>query len=398
MMKREAVAWLAAAMAMAGMARGNVGVFRGAGQTPVADKTDAVQLVEETVEMRPREGTRPIDESARNFDPMDFRCRFLLRNLADEEVCLQAGFPLDSEDLWDSPEEPDGAAEMAERFRFKVRVNGEDREVRYAPHDAEGRWRRLFLWDMAFPPRGEAVLEVEYRMGGYFGLAGCQTFGEEPSLAWDDDEAEGPLGMFAVGIAEGHFYVTGTARCWAGEVERAVFRYWPREFEAYLRARGAFEENAEQRAAREAAAAKCGPGDARALFKPELQMVRHWLPRENEWREVADADGGWHLEWSRAPFVPDERDEIVLLYVAPPMPTAPEDVPAFVAAAEAHGGNARDACDVCREFYGVSTGNAAVLPFLRKQCWFGTSWRPSASAALLRELERAGKEDAGSAD
>lgn len=377
--KRMMMGILAAVVAASGTALGNVGVFRGAGQTPVVDKTDAVQLVEEEVTMRPREGTHPIDASASNTDPMDFQCRFLLRNLTDEEVTLQVGFPLDTESGWSWKEED--AAELVEEFRFSARTNGGACVVRFVPFDRDRKFSKLFLWDMSFAPREEVELAVEYRMGGYFGLGPCSAFtGGNLWTALDDGDE------FSLGIAEGHIYVTGTASCWAGEVERAVFRYHPQEFEDYLRARGAFEESPEERAEREAAIAK--KALIYSLFKPELSMVRNWLPDENEWTRVDDGDGQWHVEWSQAPFAPSEDAAIALFYVALPMPTTPEDV-ARILADEAMGTRARDFCDICREFYGVETGNPRIREFVSKQCWHDTQWRPTATEALLEALERA---------
>ena len=399
MAAKRMVAWaVAAAMgAASGTALGNVGVFRGSGQTPVVEKTDAVQLVEEEVTMRPREGTHPIDLSASNSDPMDFECRFLLRNLTDEEVHLQVGFPLDAEDggAWSAKEED--VAELVEEFRFSARTNGGACEVRFVPFDRDRKFSKLFLWDMSFAPREEVELAVEYRMGGYFGLGPCETLtGENPWTVLEDYENENwAAKLFFMGIAEGHFYVTGTASCWAGEVERAVFRYHPQEFEDYLRARSAFEESPEQRAGREESLADFDPGDSWVLLKPELPMVRNWLPNENEWTRVDDGDGRWHLEWSQAPFKPSVRAGIAFFYVAPPMPTAPEDAGRLVAIANALGVSARDICDICREFYGVETGNERIREFVRRQCWHDTQWRPGAPEGLLEALERAGGTPSG---
>ena len=57
---------------------GNVGVFRGSGQTPMLEKTADIQMVEEEIIMFPRRGNYPVDTSCRNLDKMDFRCRFIL--------------------------------------------------------------------------------------------------------------------------------------------------------------------------------------------------------------------------------------------------------------------------------------------------------------------------------
>ena len=70
---------------------GNAGVFRGSGQTPTMEKTDQIQMVEEEIIMIPHRGNYPVDTSCRNLDKMDFRCRFILRNLTDKKVVLPVG-------------------------------------------------------------------------------------------------------------------------------------------------------------------------------------------------------------------------------------------------------------------------------------------------------------------
>ena len=46
-----------------GVAWANVGVFSGSGQTPIVEKTDAIQMVEEVVVMTPRAADGPVGTS-----------------------------------------------------------------------------------------------------------------------------------------------------------------------------------------------------------------------------------------------------------------------------------------------------------------------------------------------
>lgn len=69
-----------------GVAWANVGVFLGSGQTPVVEKTDVVQMVEEVVQMTPRAADGPVGTDCANQDPMDYLCTFKLRNLTDKTV------------------------------------------------------------------------------------------------------------------------------------------------------------------------------------------------------------------------------------------------------------------------------------------------------------------------
>ncbi|MBP5530815.1 MAG: hypothetical protein J6Y54_02120, partial [Lentisphaeria bacterium] len=73
---------------------------------------------EELVEMRPRRGDYPVDTSCRNLDKMDFRCRFLLRNLTDKRVDLTVGFPVSPEAVFiRKPEELD-QTKLVSYFNF----------------------------------------------------------------------------------------------------------------------------------------------------------------------------------------------------------------------------------------------------------------------------------------
>ena len=84
---------------------------------------------------------------------------------------------------------------------------------------------------------------VKYRMRGYLGL--MNTFAKQQRKSMKGLRKE--FGIFSEGIGEGHFYVTGTGSCWAGEIEKAVFKYYSQEFEDYLRKRGAYDESEKER-------------------------------------------------------------------------------------------------------------------------------------------------------
>ena len=159
-----------ATMAFASAALANVGVFNGSGQTPIVEKTDAVQMVEEEVVMTPRKANGPVTTSCSNLDPMDYRCTFKLRNLKDEPVELQVGFPLNIES-WRIPKDEAADADgLSEKFGFSARCGEEKFNVRFVPEDKEKRFSKLFLWTMKFAAHEERTLSVSYTMEGYLGL------------------------------------------------------------------------------------------------------------------------------------------------------------------------------------------------------------------------------------
>lgn len=391
------------AFAMVDGAYANVGVFNGSGQTPIVEKTDAVQMVEEEVLMTPRKAKGPVTGSCRNFDPMDYRCTFKLRNLKDEAVELQVGFPLNIETYRMKGVHAEDVEKLVESFNFSAYSGNEKFKVRYVPQDKEKKFSKLFLWTMKFAAHEERTLVVSYTMEGYLGLYYTLSADMQKDDVDDLCKIDGGLllGLFKTGIGEVHMYVTGTGSCWAGEIQKATFKYFPQDFEAYLAKRGALDETEEERKQRQEEKGKRGKEarnsskGARNLLKPECRLVRCWHPSPEKWTRKDDGAGRFHYELTFTPFRPSKDDSIILGYVAPPMPTEPDDVDIledvvreFV---KSNGGNEkqylRDVKDVVLEFYGIKTGNTRIAPFIDKQCWKGQESPGLLPVALRKRLE-----------
>ena len=133
----------------------------------------------------------------------------------------------------------------------------------------------------------------------------------------------------------------------------------------------------------------------RNLLKPECRLVRYWHPSPDKWTRKDDGAGRFHYELTFTPFRPSKDDSIILGYVAPPMPTEPDDVDIledevreFV---KSYGGHEkqylRDVKDIVLEFYGIKTGNTRIAPFIDKQCWKGQELPGQPSMALRKRLE-----------
>jgi hypothetical protein len=390
------------ALAMLDGAYANVGVFNGSGQTPIVEKTDAVQMVEEEVLMTPRKAKGPVTGSCRNFDPMDYRCTFKLRNLKDEAVELQVGFPLDIETYRMKGVHAEDVGKLVESFNFSAYSGNEKFKVRFVPQDKEKKFSKLFLWTMRFAAHEERTLVVSYTMEGYLGLSPVVTLDAKDEVEDLRDIDDGLLFFsFAFGIGEAHTYVTGTGSCWAGDIQKATFKYFPQDFEAYLAKRGALDETEEERKQRQEEKGKRGKDagnsskGVRNLLRPECRLVRYWHPSPGKWTRKDDGAGRFHYELTFTPFRPSKDDSIILGYVAPPMPTEPDDVDIledvvreFV---KSNGGNEkqymRDVKDVVLEFYGIKTGNTRIAPFIDKQCWKGQESPDQLSIALRKRLE-----------
>jgi len=397
--------YLAAVFAVlwCGVLFGNVGVFRGGGQTPVLEKSSEIQMVEERVEMRPRRGNYPVDTSCRNLDKMDFRCRFLLRNISDKKVVVQVGFPLDTQNSFqDNNGKTIDPKRIIREYDFSVRAKDRDFPVRFVPWDKNRKFSKIFLWEMTFEPKEEQELLVTYTMEGYFGMASTSRgHWAEKGLAYRCRYLE----YLCVGVGQIQFYVTETGSSWAGEIEKAVFRYYPYEFEKYLAKRGAWEETAAGRRERESHLRKqpLRPGDFIRCFVPSMPMVRVWEPSVEEWRPGAGKKRhDRYVELVRRPFRPKKDDDIRIGYVFPVIPMNVEqferfcDILKLTLEAETkqrehakwelpekyenfwkklniavYGPEVRkNVADALLEFYGIPRHNPEIADFLADQFWY----------------------------
>ena len=386
---------------------GNVGVFRGSGQTPTLEKNAEIQMVEEVVEMRPRRGAYPVDGSCRNPDLMDFSCRFLLRNLSDKQVELTVGFPVSTEALFIRPGEEVNQTQLVSHFRFVAGTCDRTFPVRFAPWDRNRKFSNIFLWKMSFAPKEELWLYVNYTMEGYMGLAATSRDGVPPEAEWPFmDRYSGYINM---AMGEIQFYVTGTGSCWAGNIEKAVFRYYPLDFEEYLSRRGMEEVTDEQRAMRASGKKRDPDTDFVRLTRGNRRFLRVMEPAAEEWKFLPGKRRHEScFELTRAPFSPKSGDKISIGYL---FPMLPENIGSFEAL-----GNLietqltrlqkdrekmfpdleklkkedperwkywsqapkvselpeirRGLADIVLEYHGVETNNPKIRPYLRQQRWY----------------------------
>ena len=385
---------------------GNVGVFGGSGQTPMLEKTADIQMVEEEIIMIPRRGNYPVDTSCRNLDKMDFRCRFILRNLSDKKVVLPVGFPLDVElrYLWDEKRQYNQQA-IISFYAFTAGTKDKTFPVRFVPWDKKKKFSKLFLWEMTFEPKEEIELLVNYTMPGYMGLD--MTIRNRD---WDNRKPYkcDYLDVLTCGSGQAQFYVTETGSSWAGVIEKAVFRYYPYDFEEYLAKRGAWEESRKDRKKR-LEMRKKNPNDSRWLFSPDVPMIRTWNPAFEQWQpKQGKYPGDRYLELVFQPYKPEKKDNIRIGYTFVCMPQTAEEFEAFCCVIK--GKLKRDAefkekvktanpklyekywknrnippygaavrkniADVILEFYGIARNNPEIADFLADQTWYPVKTPP----------------------
>ncbi len=415
---KQSILWISI-LVLALTARGNAGVFRGSGRTPVLGSTTRIQMVEEEVVMQPLRGNWPVDDSARNLDPMRFHCTFRLRNLTDETVTVPVGFPLDAGSL-PGNNQPVNQSEIIARYAFVAGTADQVFPVRYVPYDGEKKFSRLFLWEMTFRPRQEITLYVHYQTDGVMGAAITSKDGNPSPPRYRH------LRLLEQSIIQGHFYVTETGNSWAGEIEKAVFRIAPFEFEEYLARRGPIEMTEATRARLNARQPR---EPSLALMLLNTPMNPEWQPPRSQWREATDPRTEKRcLELTFAPFKPrGKEDNLQILYRFVMMPQNIEQLELLLScirskmeAAEQRYQRTRetveklrretpgratkqhdppipyspavekDIADIVLEFHGIATGNEEIREFLEHQKWYPAPPRPldPALKKRLKELSR----------
>lgn len=138
-------------------ANANTGYFTGSGHTITLTKTEQVQLVSEDVTIRPNCGWEP------SMDSVDYRCKFVLKNLTAKPLKIQVGFPLDYQILQAAPQAPN-PTDLVLNYGFIAREDANTYHVRYVPNDSEEKFSRLFVWDMTFDAAETKILHVVYRL------------------------------------------------------------------------------------------------------------------------------------------------------------------------------------------------------------------------------------------
>lgn len=405
----------------------NAGIFRGNGRTVVMDSTDKIQMVEEEVVMLPMRGNYPVDATCRNLDPMKFHCTFKLRNLSDKEVTIQVGFPL-SGAVWVPKADSIHQTELIGCFGFAAGTKEKLFPVRYVPYDSQKKFSDLFLWDMTFKPKEEIQLTVVYTMDGYMGLGSLM----KPELHKTPPEQKTELENMFLTQGQMHQYITETGGCWAGKIEKAVFRIYPFQFEEYLQKRGPLDiypqlPNDEKRSRKYLWVI--------TMLTSDAHLIRHWNPAFEKWTLVkGKKHAPDYLELVYQPFEPKgERDNLQFAYhFAFAFPRSAKQFDFLIEQLKKHTEKefqyaqkalnelknmpetqdkrelerrerirryrgsikpyspqmAKNLADAILEFYGIHTENPEIKDFLNTQIWYPAQPRPI-QPELKARLEKA---------
>lgn len=407
--------WLAALCPATALA--NVGLFDGSGASITLGNTDQIQMVSEVVEISFSPAQGPVTGDLVHRDKAHYNCRFVLKNLSNQTVTAQVGFPLLAQrDMPDPQEYPAAQAMLLEHYGFTAQSGDTVYPVRYQMRDAENEYRYVFIWDMEFAPGQTVELSVRYSVYGYNGLGSTE---KQPPY-FDAAYAKNYLSDLQQTVIQAYPYVTQTAGSWAGEVERAEFIIHDADFEAHLRKRGGLERDETQ----QISAANKSQAER---FDSELQngTFYRYISAGN-WQPAAD---GKSLTWKEAPFT--EHKDIEIRYMFTILPKNAEGFTNLLKGIEENyeqfgsrllsmmekvkEGDAPDkqeriarmgsylnkhypapfadadrknVADAVLEFYGIPTNNPEITDFLERQSWYPITVPRAIDAELKAELLR----------
>lgn len=337
----------------------NAGYFSGSGHTIELSKSDQIQMVSEEVKITPRAGfTMELDE-------VEYRCCFVLKNVSPTATAIQVGFPLDGESAEDSLDADKSSAHDVDEsdrvmsYRFIARDKDNTYHVRYLRQDRHAKFRRLFVWDMAFAPQEEKTLHVAYVLPLSAGIA--STVKREEGLS---EDARPPYGRpwFAAlepCVVQYLAYVTETGNSWKGPIEIATFHVDSDVFKLCM----------EQRQYQFHAPVDPPPGSSepQQLYAMKVGLV-YLEQSPGDWR--TDVDYGpatWiihnykpgapiHVVWYGTSLPSDASEcESVVRQLMGPLPVEAEVL---------------ELAEIVAAFYGIAPKTDSVKEFVERQVWY----------------------------
>ncbi len=249
--------WLLASviLVVANYAFANVGIFSGSGQTLKLMSSPNVQMVSERVEMFPEPEAIIVQGVKVPNDVVRFEGEYELKNLTDDTLNIQVGFPLNSDYVTDGNyhrEHNDrdvSDRDYVREYGFVVKDQEQTYTTTYSAEDQRDHYHGLFAWKMRFAPREEKIVRVHYRLS--VSITAAETYrcdrdyynaSARDTCARLRDLAESlKCERFCEGIDEYFDYVTSTGKSWARTIGHAEFIVHCSVFEKYLNKRGVMD-------------------------------------------------------------------------------------------------------------------------------------------------------------
>jgi hypothetical protein len=335
----------------------NTGVFYGSGQTIYLGKSEQVQLVSEDVTIVASCGWNAM------MDAVEYRCKFVLKNLTAKPSKIQVGFPLDSQFFRTEEIHSSDATDLVFKYHFIARDDKTTYHVRFVPNDSEEKFSQLFVWDMAFGAAETKVLHVGYRMPMSRALSGTgKKFSPGYEKKWHATLDTGVVGHF--------HYITETGKSWAGPIESATFRVETRELEDCLKRRPLMEaEASEPRPAPvEEQTERLADGSERpyaSTFPNKAWAVYQVVLPDGGMRE------GGTTTWKYRPYKAGKP--LDFCYWSVPFPRAAADCDSWlqhVLGPKPSKSDLAELREIMAAFYGIVPQSASAKKFVGQQIWY----------------------------
>lgn len=332
----------------------NVGIFSGHGHTVELSSTGSIQMVSEDVLIipYPQENYPEDDPYAPGIKCIDYHCVFHLKNLVNEEQTIQVGFPLNADSIKYTRFKDDRPDEELSKYNFTAHVEDLQYEVRYVPGNMHQNLEHLFLWDMHFRPGESKMLEVCYSLPASHGL------GSTDRSNWSTDYSKESFRELSLCVATHFGYVTKTGNSWSGPIEKAVFRVYLKELDAYFR--------------------------NRPLRKNKIQKRFSWEKRETEnYLLPSNPASFWYIEpegWAMHDdgfmtmelenYQPTENLMFCCVLLLGFQRSLDSVLPSLLKK-DWNGEDYLDFADILKEYNGITTNNSRIHSFIKNQMWYG---------------------------
>ncbi|MCX6983743.1 MAG: hypothetical protein NT118_03180 [Lentisphaerae bacterium] len=353
-------------------------------------------MVSENVDIYLARAEQPVTGGAKwvEIDKARYTCNFELKNLTGKEVTVSVGFPLAGENYAiprnNGKNEEINQAKLISQFDFIAGTNHGTYPIRYVQTDVNKKFTHIFLWDMTFKPDETINLLVSYSMIGYYGLGITQ----KPPFNWDQTRYGFKyLNELDTSVTQSFGYVTATGKSWYGTIEKATFTIRLGEYEKYLEKRGAFEidedyvyyqKHQEQapfsalyRRITPTGWSEQGERNNRVVvysftdFKPEMEINIQYsfllIPKNLK---------DYHKTISKIKENYNKNREMIIKANRPEI-----KIPA-----EWNVDAEKNISDIILEYYGISTNNPAISPFLNRQVWYPVDTPREMDGGLKEEL------------
>ncbi|MBI5762682.1 MAG: hypothetical protein HZA51_04070 [Planctomycetes bacterium] len=359
----------------AGTLSADVGVFAGTGHSLRQITTQSIALDSIDVTITPHRGRFLFDGSVTGMDEVDYKCRFVLRNLTSKRCSIQVGFPVDSQ-FAEPPKLGSATVDETPQWVADYRFIARDEKSTY---HVKWQWwtpgaqkttsrpsffsntQALFVWTMEFDASEVKTLDVQYQLPMSMTLALTSKRGIDPDDSGIDFRLTSMLGG---SLLEFFGYTTQTGSSWSGNVGKASFTIVTKHFEQYLNCRALSEVDSSEHVDNER------DSSTRMFFRLHTYWYRDIKP--GGWQAIPEG-----IRWQHTDFKPN--DPLEVRYYLTFFPRSAQDVAGWIDTVVHSGQDLEPPMtdeelgfvrQVLLAFFGQTPANLAVRRFVEDQIWY----------------------------